>query len=214
MKYQAILFDVDGTLLDTTEYIYGAFEHSLAQLFHPLPRNEIQKTIGKPLEECYRILTGWDDVKEISQIHHLFQVETPPPISPYPSTISTLQKLKDQGIRLGAVTSRARSTTYQNLTKTGTLAYIEYVVAVDDIEKPKPDPESLMKALAFFNVPPQEAIMVGDSPVDIEAGKNAGTLTIGAAYGFHGEKIAESQPDYVIGEIGEVEGIIAQLEEE
>ena len=73
MNLKAVLFDVDGTLLDTHEYIYQAFEHSLNKHHKLLTRKEIKKIMGKPLEECYKILTELDDVTELADSHREFQ---------------------------------------------------------------------------------------------------------------------------------------------
>ena len=156
---KAILFDVDGTLLDTSEYIYQSFEYSLKKHYKPLKRDQIGTIMGKPLEECYQILTTKDDVSDLAQSHNDFQKENPHLSFPFPNTLKVLRTLKDKNYH---------------------------------------------KALDFFGVEPKQAIMVGDSPVDILAGKNAGVKTVGVTYGFHGDRIIESDPDHVIDDIAEV----------
>lgn len=205
MKYHAILFDVDGTLLDTTEYIYGAFEYSLKKHTLPvLPRSEMKKMMGKSLEDCYKVFAKQNDVRALMTDHHVFQVGHPELSHVYDGTIKTLTKLRATGYRLAAITSRAGKIVFETLKNAKIDHFFEVIITFDDVKKEKPDPEGILKALARMGISPHEAIMVGDSPVDIEAGKSAGTLTIGATYGFHGAKIAKSQPDYVIGGIGEI----------
>lgn len=208
MNLKAVLFDVDGTLLDTHEYIYQAFEHSLNKHHKLLTRKEIKKIMGKPLEECYKILTELDDVTELADSHREFQTVNYHLSKPFPHTVKTLEKLQSKGILLAAITTRARESAKKTLETASILKYFNYFVGFEDVSRPKPDAEPLLKALNFLNVDPKDAIMVGDSEVDVYAGKNAGTKTVGVTYGFHGEHIAKTHPDYVIDDIGELLKIV------
>ncbi|MDP4011278.1 MAG: HAD-IA family hydrolase [Candidatus Roizmanbacteria bacterium] len=205
---KAILFDVDGTLLDTTEYIYKAFEYSLKKHHKPLKREYIGTIMGKPLEECYRILTSIDDVSKLAQSHNDFQKQNPHLSVLFPNTLKVLRSLKKSNYHIAAVTTRKKNTAIETLQQSGLLPYLDFVVTIDDVVHPKPHPESIQRALDYFGVSPKEAIMVGDSPVDVMAGKNAGTKTIGVTYGFHGDRIVESDPDHVIDDIGEIIDLI------
>jgi len=199
-----ILFDVDGTLLDTTEYIYQAFEHSLRKHHKLLKRDHIGTIMGKPLEECYHILTTKDDVSHLAQSHNDFQKENPHLSFAFPNALKTLQFLKEKKYNIAAVTTRRKNTAIETLEVSNILPLLDFVVTVDDVTHPKPNPEPIQKALDFFGVESSAAIMVGDSPDDVQAGKNAGTKTIGVTYGFHGEKIRNENPDYIIEAIDEV----------
>jgi len=196
-----VLFDVDGTLLDTTEYIYQAFEHSLQKHHKPLTREHIGTIMGKPLEECYQILTTKNDVSHLAQSHNDFQKENPHLSFPFIHTLTVLHTLKEKKYNIAAVTTRRKNTAIDTLKKANILPFLDYVVTIDDVDNPKPHPEPILKALDFLGVLPTEAIMVGDSPADVQAGKNAGTKTIGVTYGFHGEKIRDENPDFVIDDI-------------
>ena len=205
MKLKAVLFDIDGTLLDTHEYIYQAFEYSLGKHHHvSLSRKVLQTIMGKPLEECYKILTRLENVSEFTHTHHGFQLKNSHLVKPFPNTISTLKNLKEKGMHIAAVTTRSGSTVKQTLEETKLIHYLNYIVTFEDVRMPKPDPEGIRKALAYFKIKPNEAIMVGDSDVDIIAGRNAGVATVGVSYGFHGKDIAKSDPDYVIDDIREI----------
>jgi pyrophosphatase PpaX len=208
MKKKAVFFDIDGTLLDTHEYIYQAFEHSLGKNHKPLSREVLKTIMGKPLEECYRILTKLEEVNHLMKSHQEFQVINPGLVKPFPNTISTLEHLKEKGMLIAAITTRAGSTVKQTLDQTEISHYINYLVAFEDVVNPKPDPEGIRKALTYFEVKPEEAIMIGDSDVDVLAGQNAGVTSVGVTYGFHGKVIAELNPDYVIDDIKEVMNIV------
>ena len=208
MSLKAVLFDVDGTLLDTHEYVYQAFEHSLKKHHKLLSRQEIKKIMGKPLEECYKILTELDDITDLADSHRQFQRENYHLSKPYPNTVKTLEKLQSSGLLLAAITTRARDSAKKTLEEASILNYFNYFIGFEDVSRPKPDAEPLLKALNFLSVQPKEAIMVGDSEVDVYAGKNAGTKTVGVTYGFHGEHIAKTHPDYVIDDIEELLKIV------
>jgi len=199
-----ILFDVDGTLLDTHEYIYQSFEHSLRKHHKSLSRQAIQKIMGLPLDECYRILTQLEDVKLLSNSHRKFQSENLHLSKPYPNTISTLSNLKSKKIKIGAVTTRTKDTARRTLELANIWPYLDFFIGVDDVKNPKPDPEGILKALEFLNADSNSTLMVGDSDVDILAGQNGGVKTVGATCGFHGKKIANFDPDFVIDDIGKI----------
>lgn len=209
MNIQAVLFDVDGTLIDTSEYIYQAYEHSLGRHNHDmLSREALSHLMGKSLEDTYREITGLDVVNPLMDAHREYQLENAGLAVAFPNSASTLESLRKKGISIGAVTTRARDTAIETLEHAELFPLIDFFVAFEDVVSPKPDPEGIKKALDFFNVHPSDAIMIGDSPVDVEAGKNAKTHTIGVTYGFHGERIVETEPDYVIDDISEIIEIV------
>ncbi len=208
-EFKAALFDVDGTLLDTSEFIFQAYEHTLSRYgLPPRNRSDIAGLIGKPLEFCYQILAPKADVKELSKAHRAFQAEHLGLSKPYQGANKTLETLKSAGFMIAAVTTRARLTAVKTLELAGLSIYIDYVVALEDVEYLKPHPEPLLKALDYLDVEPKHSVMTGDTDVDILAGKNAGTTTIGVTYGFHGSGIASSHPDYIIDSIEEIIPIV------
>ena len=207
---KAILFDVDGTLLDTTEYIYQAFEHSLA--FHGLDkmtRSEMSHSIGKPLEDCYRDYSLLQGVDHLMDSHKEFQLKNPTLSFPFENSLSTLMALKSNNILIAAITTRAKVSALQTLKSAKLFGLLDFFVAREDVKNLKPDPEPLYKALDFLGLDADEAIMVGDSPDDVLAGKNAGTKTVGVTYGFHGDRIIDCDPNFVIDDIGEIIQVVS-----
>jgi len=203
--FKAVLFDVDGTLLDTAEFIFQAFEFALDKYgYPPKSRNEFSKLIGKPLDYNYSVLAPGSDVELLSKTHRDFQLSHLDLAKAYPSTIETLEELRAANLRIAAVTTRSRMSTIETLKLCKLSQYMDYVVAYEDVINAKPDPEPVCKALNYLGIEPFNAVMAGDSDADVMAGKNAGTTTIGATYGFHGARIADSNPDYLINSINEV----------
>lgn len=204
-RFKAVLFDVDGTLLDTTEFIFQAYEHTLRN--HGLPSHDratIASLIGIRLEEIYEQLAPGADVDVLAAEHRTFQANNMHLSRPFPGANETLKMLKSAGLKIAAVTTRSRLTVLETLALAKMTGYIDYTVALEDVAHTKPHPEPVLAALKHLSTQSKEAVMVGDSDVDVLAGKNAGTVTVGVTYGFHGARIAETHPDYLINSIEEV----------
>ena len=202
-------FDVDGTLLDTSEFIHRAFEYTLrAEGFPPHDRDEIAHLMGRSLLDCYAHLAPAADGARLCDIHRTFQTKNLGLAHCFPETVATLLRLRDAGVRMAAITTRSKRTSLDTLRLNGIDGFFGVILSGEDVLHLKPHPEPLLKALAVLGVAPSEAVMVGDTASDIEAGRNAGTATIGVTCGFHGEGIREARPDFVVGDIGAVTSIV------
>lgn len=203
-QFKAVFFDVDGTLLNTTEFLFQAYEYTLKK--HKLPkstRNQISKLMGRDIREIYANLAPDFDSKILIQTHTDFQLKNTQLAKPFPKTIQTLVKLRKAGIKIAAITNRF-NTARKTLEETGTDEFMDLVIAGDDVENLKPHPEGLLKALTHFEILSSEAVMIGDSPPDILAGKNANVATIAVTYGFLGKDIAKTEPDYLVDDIADI----------
>jgi pyrophosphatase PpaX len=204
-RYQAALFDIDGTLLDSTEFVLAAVEHALrAHGRTPPPRSELAAVMGPPLEDCYRRLAPDLDLASLAVAHRTFQRDKLHLAVPFPRAAEVLGKLRDAGVKLAAVTTRSRVSSVATLECHGLAAFLPVVISAEDTTFTKPHPAPLLAALERLGVAPAHAVMIGDTAVDIEAGRNAGTATIGALYGFHGAEIAANRPDFLVRELAEV----------
>ena len=202
---EAVLFDVDGTLLDTFEFIYGAFEHAFAvHRIPPLTRKQISGIMGGPLEEVYATMAPSHNAALLAETHRMFQSENIRLSSLFPSTLEVLDHLQQCGFLMAAITTRSIRTSVRSLEATGIAHYFGVIISAEDVSLLKPHPEPLLKALDVLGAKPAEAIMVGDTPADIMAGKNAGTKTIAALYGFSGERLLATNPDYAIRDLREL----------
>jgi len=198
-----ILFDIDGTLLDTREFILQAFEHALRTHEYEVPdREEISAQVGKHLEECYIALSGSKkSLQKLVQAHKNFQDQNFHLSAMFLGVRETLEHLRGKGYKIAAVTTRFKRTAFQTLKDADILDFFDAVIYGDDVAAVKPDPEPLFKALQILNEKPEYTVMIGDSHLDIEAGKNAGTKTIRATYGFHKDQMHEPEPDLFIEDI-------------
>ncbi len=206
---RAVLFDIDGTLLDTFEFIYGAFEFALDRHgIQPLPREEISRLMGGPLEEVYAVMVPNGNAKTLAESHRTFQSENLRLATLFPATIEVLESLKHRGMKIAAITTRSIRTSVRSLEETGIAPYFDLIISGEDVEFVKPHPEPLLKAIKSLAVKPEEAVMVGDTHADITAGKNAGVKTVAALYGFGGELLLELKPDYAIRDLRKLLDIV------
>jgi pyrophosphatase PpaX len=204
-----VLFDVDGTLMDSTAFIVGAVEHTMRQHGRTPPTADaIARVLGPSLRECYQILAPGLDPAELCKTHRAWQVDHVDIIHPYPGAAECLRTLREAGLRVAAVTARSKASSLGSLDQTGLAGLLEFTISAEDVTQTKPHPEALLLALDRLGVAPADAVMVGDTTADIEAGRAAGTTTIGALYGFHGEPLADSRPDYLVRSIADVPSII------
>jgi len=200
---RAVLFDVDGTLLDTTAFIYGGFDHTLAAHgYQPAGRAAYARVMGKPLEVCYVKLAPDGDPALLCETHRAWQADNLHLSIAFPEAEHVLRTLRDAGLRLAAITSRSARTSVRTLEQAGLAPYLDLVLSAEDVTAIKPDPAPLRLALERLRVEPAAAVMVGDTDADILAGKAAGLRTIGVTYGFHGEDVAAAGPDATIDQLG------------
>ena len=208
---KAVIFDIDGTLLDTTEFIYKAFEHTLKQFgLSSISRNEIKPLMGQTLNDCYISLAPQIDTSILVESHRKFQENNLSLVIPYRHTAAVLSLLKSKGLKLIAITTRSKRTSLSTLKLTEILDYFDLVLSEEDTLKPKPDPEGIEKVLKIFQIKKVDAIFVGDTESDMLAGKNAGVKTIGATYGFHGKSIEDHNPDFLVDDIKEILPIVTR----
>lgn len=210
MAIKAVIFDVDGTLLDTREFIFQAYEDTLSRHGHSAPPRElISKYIGLSLQDCYRAFAPEGNIKILCEDHHDFQLEKLHLIKPYAGLRETLNTLKESGLKLGLYSSR-KGTLVPSLEHIGIRDYFEVVVQGDEVENHKPHPEGVITAANGLAVNYSDAVMIGDTIYDIQAGKAANVaLTIGITHGFGTLADLESaSPDHIVGSLVEVKNLL------
>ena len=194
------LFDLDGTLIDSIELIWSCYRHTALVHTSRAPADEFWLAgLGRPLEWQFAQLT--DDPAEVQRMivtyraynhaHHDAMVKR------YPGAVEAVRALKRRGARVGVVTSKLRSTAQRGLAFCGFDGLFDVVIGADDVQHPKPDGEPVRRALDALVALPDSAIMVGDSPHDIAAGRAAGVRTAAALWGpFPRSWLETEPPDY------------------
>ncbi len=182
----AVLFDLDGTLIDTVELILTSARYAFADRDGPRPTDaEWVLGLGTPLVTQFR---EW--ARDENEVTHLvaryreYQMAHHDSLTrSYGGIREALDDLRATGFQLGIVTSKVNTLARRGLVCTGIDGHIECIVGCDDTTKHKPDPEPVFVALAKLGIPPERAAFVGDSPFDIAAGNAAGVYSVGALWG-------------------------------
>lgn len=202
---KAVLFDVDGTLIDSWDFIFGAVKHALQKHGHDISEEVLVSAMGgRPLLDYYKFLLPKADWEEIAKSHSDYQQDKFDLGKPFPGVAKILKKLKSQGLLIAAISNRTRISLKTTLDRAEFSRFFDIVVSADDVKNPKPHPEHVQAALAFLKVEPDHSFMVGDTDHDILAGKNAGVKTIGVTYGFFGKSIKDHNPDFVVDDLEEI----------
>ena len=210
----AVLFDLDGTLIDTIELILSSARHAFAGWPRGAPTDEDWTLgIGTPLVNQLRSYAQSDEevavllerYRAYQDIHHDRLTRC------YDDVPAELARLADRGHPLGVVTSKASGIASRSLAHVGLEKYFPVVIGYDDTTRHKPDPEPVLAGLARLNVPASRAVYVGDSPHDIHAGNAAGVVTVAALWGpFSRETLVEAGPNHFIGCLADLPGVLAQ----
>ncbi|WP_077624820.1 pyrophosphatase PpaX [Sediminibacillus massiliensis] len=206
MNIQTILFDLDGTLIDTNELIIASFIHTLKEhADRDYTREEILDFIGPPLRESFVKIDPEraDVMMETYREHNLKNHNAY--VAAYPTVVDTLTQLKEAGYKLGIVTTKIKGTALMGLELTGLESLFEVVIGLEDVTNAKPHPEPIIKALQQIGGKASESLMVGDNYHDIEAGQNAGTHTAGVAWTVKGRETLEAyKPDYMLEQMSDL----------
>jgi pyrophosphatase PpaX len=198
----AVLFDIDGTLIDTVDLIVQALDYTYRKhLGVALPRAEIRRLIGLPLSVQMRYLddriTGSapheqmeaDEVAYYAANRHLERV--------IPEAVHAVQTAYRKGYAVGLVTSKNREELQLSLPKLQLDAFVDTMVTADDTERHKPNPDPVLCALERLQVAPARAIYIGDTVFDLSCGRAAGVQVAAVAWGAHlPEDLRAAQPDY------------------
>lgn len=195
-----ILFDLDGTLIDTNDLIIQSFLHTLGKYYpNQYKREDVLPFIGPSLKETFGGIDA-ERVEEMIKVYREFNLAKHDElVEEYDGVKETVAILKEKGYKLGIVTTKRLDVVKKGLDLTGLAPFFEVIVAFDHVSKLKPDAEPLLKALEQLGSTPEEAIMVGDNFHDILGGKNAGTKTAGVAWTAKGRDYLEQfEPDYML----------------
>ncbi|MGM0876742.1 MAG: pyrophosphatase PpaX [Bacillota bacterium] len=210
MKINTLLFDLDGTLINTNELIIESFLHTLNSYYpNKYKREDVLPFIGPTLYDTFASINQ-DKMEEMVIAYRKFNHEQHDDlVTEYETVFETIKTLKEQGFKLGIVTTKIRDTVNMGLKLTKLDQFFDVVVTLDDVENAKPDPEPVLKALEQLGSSPDEAIMVGDNHHDVLAGKNAGTKTAGVSWSIKGrEYISSYHPDYLLEKMSDLLPIV------
>ncbi len=192
-KFDAVIFDQDGTLTDTMSIIFQAFMNTIQRFSETkITHDELFNSMGPPEEKILRQYVQDVHFPEAEEYFFDQYNKASNSLNLFPGVVETLEQLKRSGIRLCLFTGMGRRGTKWTFSELGLGKWIDCKVTGDDVRRYKPDPEGIFKALEAIGVPPEKSLMVGDSPKDVEAGKVAGAKTGIALWGIHDESLFDS----------------------
>lgn len=206
-----VLFDLDGTIINTNELIISSFQHVLDKhMSQSFTRGQIIPHMGMTLEQQLQIFTGNDDVAEMvvdyrahNAIHHDNMVKE------FPHVKEVIAALHERGIKLGVVTTKIRPSTLKALEMFGLLEYMDTIVTVNDVEHPKPHPEPVLTAIERLKADPQRTLMVGDSAADIQSANAAGVKSVAVAWSLKGVEVLQKyDPDYILNDMTDIYDVL------
>lgn len=209
---KAVIFDLDGTLIDSTEAIVGSMFHIFDVLGDPRPtRQAIIDSIGCPLREQLQYLTT-RDLDECIGLYRPHYAETARDLTVLlPGALEILAFLKAAGIPMGLATSKKREAAEMLLEHLGVLHYLDVRIGPDEVTNPKPHPEPLLLAASLLGVAPEDAYYVGDMFFDVNAAKAAGMPCIALTTGYCSRAELEALgPEVVLNSLMEAQDYLAQ----
>ncbi len=210
--YEAVVFDLDGTIVDSVELIIISFQHAVREVLgREISREKSIAWVGRPLREQMAFFSP-EHADELVEVYREFNHrEHDRMLKLYEGIPGLLEALLGAGVRLGLVTSKSRYTTQMAFDLTGIEGYFDASVCADESAGNKPSPEPILACLDRIGVSVDEAAYVGDSPSDIQAARAACVDAIAVSWGvFDTDTLEAEKPDvlvHTIPELAEVLGI-------
>lgn len=210
---KAILFDLDGTLIDTNELIVQSFQHAFREhLNKEISREDVIKTFGEPLRGAM-LKYDEENVDKMLSIFRKYNEKNHDRLaSECEGVVEGIKLLKESGYKIALVTSKRRSMTERGLKLIDIYKDMDIIVTPEDTEEHKPLAAPALKACDLLNVKPVETIFVGDSHNDILCGKAAGCYTCLVSYtALPLEEMMGYGPDFIIDNLRELVGICRNI---
>jgi pyrophosphatase PpaX len=208
MRFRVVLFDLDGTLIDSGPIILASMQHATRTVLgREIAYEELAATVGgQGLVSQMRELDP-DRVDELVEVYKEHNDPLHETLEAFDDFLDVLPRLRAEGRRLGIVTAKRHRTVRLALDRFPELAeHFEVVVGYEDTERHKPEPDPVLFALERLGATAPEAAYVGDSPFDIRAAKAAGVFAVAVGWGgIHAdERLLEEEPDAFVREPAEL----------
>jgi pyrophosphatase PpaX len=211
----ALLFDLDGTLIDTVELLLDCVRHAFTD--HPGRRptqEEWIAGIGTPLaSQMDPYVSSRQERDSLIDRYRTFQREHHDRLTrSYDGVEETIRELRDLGHPMGIVTSKGNELMNRSLEYVGLAPFMDVAIGCDSCPVHKPDPFPVRMALQELGYEPHEAAFIGDSPHDMAAGRGAGVTTVAALWGpFTREKLVPSAPDHFLERITDLPALVRRI---
>ena len=211
MRFPVVLFDLDGTVIDSGAIILASMRHATREVLgRDYPDAELLAAVGGPGLDAQMRALAPDRVDELVRVYREHNEPLHDELVCCAGMEDVLVRLKDEGRRLGIVTAKRRLTVDLAFAKLPLAHLFDTVVCGDETERHKPDPEPLLVALERLGAEPRKAAYVGDAPFDVQAAKGAGIFAVAVTWGgIHSrERLEAEQPDALVDSAEELLGVL------
>ena len=217
---RAVIFDLDGTLVDSAPDIAAAVNAGFGPLgLPPFPVAQVKAMIGGGASVAVRraarsvgiTLSAADEAAVLARFLETYARVSADGRGLYPGAHELLGALRGEGRGMALCTNKAEHITHITLEALGIAGYFSNVVAARDDVPKKPDPAMVLRALAPFGVKPEDAVMIGDSHADIEAARAGGVRSIAVSYGYSSTPIRQLGADHIVDSLAEIQHALAAM---
>ena len=200
-----LIFDLDGTIVDSWEEIVMVFSKVFQRRGIPLDITRLKMAVGYPLGKVIEKTAGFHESSLEKEIKDEFYALNPRRIRMYPSIDKVLRVPSKKAV----LTSKRKKGAVRDLKLLGIYHYFSTIVAVEDLSHPKPHPEGIWKIMNLLNHDSQEVYFIGDTEADILTANNAGVKSIAVTWGFRSREFLQKyEPDYIVDSPNEILKII------
>src|SRR6266571_5862330 len=201
MRFETVLFDLDGTVVDSGEIILASMRHATREVLgREYADEELMQSVGGPGLEAQMRALAPDQVERLVDVYRAHNEPLHDDLEACAGMEDVLVRLHEEGRRLGVVTAKRRATVELAFANVPLGHLFDVVVGGDETDRHKPDPAPLLLALERLGAEPDDAAYVGDSPFDVRAAKAGGLHAIAVTWGkIHGREALEAEePDAVV----------------
>jgi pyrophosphatase PpaX len=211
MRFSVVLFDLDGTVIDSGAIILASMRHAAKEVLglEP-PDEELMAAVGGPGLEAQMRELAPDRVEELVTVYRAHNEPLHDTLAVCEGMDDVLVRLKDEGRRLGIVTAKRRATVELAFDAVPLRHLFDTVVGGDETARHKPDPDPLLLALERLDARPEDTAYVGDAPFDVRAAKAAGVHAVAVTWGgIHPrERLEREEPDAIVDDAEELLGVL------
>jgi pyrophosphatase PpaX len=212
MRFPVVLFDLDGTLIDSGPMIVASMKHAAKSVLgREIPEEVLSAAVGGPGLVAQMHALAPDRVDDLVAAYREHNEPLHEELEAFWEVTEVLPRLRDEGRRLGIVTAKRRATVDLAFTRLPELEQnFDVVITSDDSERHKPSPDPILAAVERLGATPAEAAYVGDSPFDIRAAKAAGVFAIAVAWGgIHADDVLlREHPEAFVRHVEELLGVL------
>jgi pyrophosphatase PpaX len=202
-----IIFDMDGTLIDSSNLISDSYDFAVGTLPHEQSgRSRISNTPGTLEEALSKRVPAADVPQAVEKFHSYYEKNFDSNARAFPGIRTSLVALRRRGVELAVFTGQTRRATQITLQKTDLARFFAEIVTANDVGEPKPSPEGLKLAMEGIGADPDGTVYIGDDPDDVNASRRAGVKTAAALWGsLRRNELLALQPDFAFGQPAELQ---------